>query len=104
MIEGNGDNFDQIVIEASKTKPVLVDFWAPWCGPCTAMTNILEDAKEELKDIDIVKINVDNNKRLAVAYNIRSIPTLILFKNGEMVKQTVGLINKEELLNTINSI
>jgi thioredoxin 1 len=90
------DNFADEVLKSSK--PVLVDFWAPWCGPCKAVGPIVEELAEEFKErIKIMKLNVDDSQKTALNYNVRSIPTLILFKNGEILDTLVGLAPKERL-------
>ena len=76
---------------------VLVDFWAEWCGPCKMQLPILEKISDEIPSVKICKINVDENTDLAVKFGIRSIPTMMVFKNGEKVEQFVGLKNKKEL-------
>lgn len=76
---------------------VLVDFWAEWCGPCKMQLPILEKISDEIPNVKICKINVDENTDLAVKFGIRSIPTMMVFKNGEKVEQFVGLKNKKEL-------
>ena len=91
--------FDKKVLEASKTKPILVDFWAPWCGPCLMMAPILDEVSKELGEKgEIIKVNVDSNQQVASEYGIRSIPTLILFKDGKAFKTEVGLKNKNAIL------
>ena len=83
----------------SKTKPILVDFWAPWCGPCLMMAPILDEVSKELGEKgEIIKVNVDSNQQVASEYGIRSIPTLILFKDGKAFKTEVGLKNKNAIL------
>lgn len=89
-------NFDE-VIKNSKL-PVLVDFWAPWCGPCRMLAPTLaEFAEENEEKIIVAKVNVDENETLAYRFNLNSIPCLMLFKNGEVVRHTVGLVSRSEL-------
>ncbi|WP_299363582.1 thioredoxin [Winogradskyella sp.] len=86
----------------SSNKPVLVDFFAEWCGPCKTMLPILQDVKAELKEeVSIIKINVDKNQRLASNYNIRSIPTLILFKQGAIKWKQSGIVDTSTLIHVI---
>lgn len=82
----------------SGSTPVLVDFWAPWCGPCKAIAPILEDLSTELAGkLQIAKVNVDDNSDLAAQYGVRAIPTLLLFKNGAVAEQFVGMMDKGTL-------
>jgi thioredoxin 1 len=95
-IEINDTNFKSEVTDSEM--PVLVDFWAPWCGPCRMIAPILEElAKEYDGKVKVVKINVDDSPNTAGEYGVRSIPTLILFKDGKVFEQTVGAQSKEKL-------
>lgn len=96
-------NFSEEVINCDQ--PVLVDFWAPWCGPCQMQGPIIEDlAKEyEGQPLKIGKLNVDENQSIAQQYQVMSIPTLAIFKNGQLVEQMVGLQAKEKLQEKLNS-
>ncbi len=93
----SSENFKEEVLNSEK--PVLVDFYADWCGPCNAMSPVIEELAKELEGkAKVGKINVDENSDIAVEYNVMSIPTLIVFKNGKEEKKLVGLRDKEELL------
>lgn len=84
--------------------PVLVDFFADWCGPCKMLAPILKEVKDELGDaVKIVKINVDKNELLAAKYQVRGVPTMLLFKNGKQVWRQSGVLQKSEIINVINS-
>lgn len=100
VVEITKDNFEHTVLKADK--PVLIDFWAEWCGPCQMMGPIVDEVAEERNDIIIGKLNVDTQPEIALRYNVMSIPTLILFENGEEAQKSIGLISKEELLELIN--
>ena len=96
IIETDDSNFESEVLKAEI--PVLVDFWAPWCGPCKAIAPILEQISDEQGDkIKIVKVNVDDNQKYAADFGIRSIPTLLIFNKGELKNQIVGSIPKAEI-------
>ncbi len=98
MLEINltSENFEDEVLKSEK--PVLVDFWASWCGPCKMIAPIFEELAEEYKDkLKFGKVNVDEQASLAVKFRVTSIPTLILFKNGEITKTSVGFCSKSEL-------
>ncbi len=88
-------NFQAEVIESET--PVLVDFWAPWCGPCRAVAPVLEEINGEKDDLRIVKLNIDDNQQTAAKYGVMSIPTMIVFKNGQVAKQIVGALPKARL-------
>ena len=95
-IEVNESNFESDVLNSNV--PVLVDFWATWCGPCRAIAPMLEQAASDYAETHkIAKVNVDQNRKLAMQYNIRSIPALLVFKNGEVVNQVIGAVNRQKL-------
>ena len=81
----------------NSTTPVIVDFWAPWCGPCRVVAPVLEEIASERPDLRIVKLNVDDNQQTAAQFDVLSIPTMILFKNGEVAKKIVGAYPKRKL-------
>ena len=91
----NENQFKSVVLESEK--PVLVDFFETWCGPCRQMSPILEQVSEERSDVKIVKVDVDENQNLAAEYGVMSIPTLIYFKGGKAVSQAVGARSKASL-------
>jgi len=95
VIHAGEADFDQQVLAADG--PVLVDFYADWCGPCRMIAPVLEELARETPAARIVKVNVDENPRLASRYGISSIPSLLVFKNGEIVSQQVGLVGKAQL-------
>ncbi|NLC06943.1 MAG: thioredoxin [Syntrophomonadaceae bacterium] len=100
-VEVSEQTFNQEVLE--QQQPVLVDFWAAWCGPCQMIAPVVEDLAEEYKDrVKVVKVNVDQNRQLAVQFGVMSIPTLVLFKNGQEVDRLVGFMGKEQLKEKIN--
>ena len=91
----NAEEFKKIIAEE---KNVVVDFWATWCGPCKALTPVLETVAEEMADIPFLKVDIDENDTLAREYNIMTIPTLLVIQNGEVVDKSVGLLTKEQLI------
>ena len=100
----NDGNFQEKVMEHSKNTPVLVDFWAEWCSPCKAIAPILENIASEMGDrISIKKINIDENPQAPANFSIRSIPTMILFKDGSLADTKIGLSSEADLKNWISS-
>lgn len=93
-------SFDSDVLGSSK--PVVVDFWAEWCGPCKMIAPSLEEISEENADVEIAKVNIDENQDLAVKFGVRSIPTLMMFKDGQHVDTLVGAQSKSKLAAWIN--
>ena len=98
-ISVNKNNFNQEVLNSDK--PVLMDFWAPWCGPCRMVVPLVEEIAKERSDIKVVKINVDEEQELAMQFGVMSIPTLILFKDGQVVDTLVGYHPKAALADLI---
>ena len=95
-ISVNKNNFNQEVLNSDK--PVLMDFWAPWCGPCRMVVPLVEEIAKERPDIKVVKINVDEEQELAMQFGVMSIPTLVVMKNGKIVNQVTGARPKAQIL------
>lgn len=95
-ISVNKNNFNQEVLNSDK--PVLMDFWAPWCGPCRMVVPLVEEIAKERSDIKVVKINVDEEQELAMQFGVMSIPTLVVMKNGKIVNQVTGARAKTQIL------
>ena len=101
VLEINEANFEQEVL--NNEKPTLVDFWAPWCGPCRMVAPIVEELSEDYADqLTVCKINVDDNQSIAAKFGISSIPTLMVFKNGEVAEKIVGMVPKNTLKEAID--
>ena len=99
-IQINKENFQEIVVNADKK--VLLDFWAPWCGPCRMVLPVVEEIAEEREDIVVGKVNVDEQPELANQFGVMTIPTLIVFEKGQEIQRSVGAKNKKAILNMVD--
>jgi thioredoxin 1 len=103
VIKLDESNFDREVTQGDK--PVIVDFWAEWCGPCKMIAPLLDEIAHEKADaVKVAKVNVDENQSLSIKYNIRAIPALPFFKNGQLRDQVTGVTSKKDLLNRIEAL
>lgn len=101
-IELTKENFEKEVLNSEKL--VMVDFWASWCGPCKMIAPVVNEIANERQDIKVGKVNVDKQMQLAIRYNIDSIPAILFFKDGKMIKKSIGYSDKGELLDILNGL
>ena len=102
LVNLNKESFEKVT--ATKDKTLIIDFWAPWCGPCKALTPVLEELSSEMSDsVEVYKVNVDDNTDLAQEHGVQSIPTILVYKNGSLSETIIGLKTKDELVDIVNS-
>jgi thioredoxin 1 len=102
LINLNKESFAKVT--SAKDKTLIIDFWAPWCGPCKALTPVLEELSSEMSDsLEVYKVNVDDNTELAQDHGVQSIPTLLIYKKGSLSETIIGLKTKDELIDIVNS-
>ncbi len=101
VIKLTKNNFENEVMKSNK--PVLIDFWAPWCGPCRMVSPVIDEIAENAKDFKVAKVNVDEEGELAQAFRVMSIPTLVVVKDGKVTSQTVGVKQKAQILQMVNN-
>ena len=100
VIEVTSENFEEVVLKSEK--PVLIDFYATWCGPCKILSPIVEEVEKENENVKFVKIDIDKTDDIALQYQVMSIPTLVLIQNGEEKDRIVGIVDKTQILDFIN--
>lgn len=99
MIEITQHNYEEEVLQTDM--PVIIDFWATWCGPCQMLLPVVEQLAEEVNDIKICKVNVDEQQDLAMKFRVMSVPTLVVMKDGKETNRSIGVISKEEILSLV---
>jgi thioredoxin 1 len=103
VIKLDESNFERELTQDDK--PLIVDFWAEWCGPCKMISPLLDEiAREKAGSVKVAKVNIDENQSLSLKYNIRAIPALLFFKNGQLRDQVTGVTNKKDLLNRVDAL